>query len=194
MSVSRQTTSRSARRPRSTICSARMRASSSVFMKAPSPTFTSRTIASAPAGELLRHDRGGDERDDVDGRGHVPERVELLVGRDEVGGLPDDREADLAHLRDELVGRQLDAEAGDRLELVERAARVPEPAAGHLPEGDAAGGDDRADGDRGLVPDAAGRVLVDDAPPERPPRSSVSPERIIASVSACVSRPVSPRK
>ena len=48
MSVSRQTTSFPARRPRSSICSARMRASSTVFMKAPSPTFTSRTIASAP--------------------------------------------------------------------------------------------------------------------------------------------------
>ena len=48
MSVSRQTTSRSARRPSSSIDSASTCASSSVFMKAPSPTFTSRTIASAP--------------------------------------------------------------------------------------------------------------------------------------------------
>jgi hypothetical protein len=49
MSVRRQTTSRPSLLPRSTICSARILASSIVFMNAPSPTFTSRTIASAPA-------------------------------------------------------------------------------------------------------------------------------------------------
>ncbi len=49
MSVSSHTTSRPASRPSSTIVSASSRAASSVFMKAPSPTFTSRTIASAPA-------------------------------------------------------------------------------------------------------------------------------------------------
>ena len=53
MSVSRQTTSRPARFPRSTICSARIRASSIVFMNAPSPTFTSSTIASAPAASFF---------------------------------------------------------------------------------------------------------------------------------------------
>ena len=49
MSVSTHTTRRSARRPSSSIASARARASSSVFMNAPSPTLTSSTIASAPA-------------------------------------------------------------------------------------------------------------------------------------------------
>ena len=44
---------RPARLPRSTICSARMRASSSVFMNAPSPTLTSSTIASAPAASFF---------------------------------------------------------------------------------------------------------------------------------------------
>ena len=53
MSVSRQTTSRPSRRPRSTICSARIRASSTVFMNAPSPTFTSSTIASIPAASFF---------------------------------------------------------------------------------------------------------------------------------------------
>ena len=49
MSVRRQVTSRPARTPISSICSASTRASSSVFMKAPSPTFTSSTIDCAPA-------------------------------------------------------------------------------------------------------------------------------------------------
>ena len=68
---------------------------------------------------------------------------------------------------EKFVGRQLDAKARDGLELVERAARVAEPAAAHLPERHAAGGDDRTDGERGLVPHAAGRVLVDHLAAER---------------------------
>src|SRR4029450_12580038 len=102
----------------------------------------------------------------VHGRGDVAERVELLIRRNEVVRLADDREADVAHLLDELLFRQLDAEAGNRLELVERAAGVPEPASAHLAERDSAGRDDRADDDRRLVTDAAGRMLVHDLSPE----------------------------
>ncbi len=116
--------------------------------------------------DLLGHDARRDQRDAVDGRRHVPERVQLLVRRDEVRGLTDDRHADVSNLRDELVQAQLDAEARNRLELVQRAAGVTEPASAHLPERNAARGDDRPDGDRRLVPDAPGRVLVDDASPE----------------------------
>src|SRR5262249_54373057 len=83
--------------------------------------------------------------------------------------LADDRDADLAYLRHELVDRQLDTEARDRLELVERAAGVAEAAAAHLPERHAARRDDRPDRERGLVPHAARRVLVDDPPTERGP-------------------------
>ena len=140
------------------------------------------------AGELLRHDRRGDQRELVDRRRHVAERVEQLVGRDEVAGLADDRDADVANLRDELVEAQLGAEAGNRLELVERAARVPEAAAAHLPERHAARGDERRDRQRRLVADAAGRVLVATLRPGCAPRSIVSPLRTIASVSANVSR------
>ena len=49
MSVSTQTTSRCACVPSAIIVSASTCASGSVFMNAPSPTFTSSTIASAPA-------------------------------------------------------------------------------------------------------------------------------------------------
>ena len=49
MSVSRQTTSRPARVPEIEHRLGELRASSIVFMNAPSPTLTSSTIASAPA-------------------------------------------------------------------------------------------------------------------------------------------------
>ena len=127
-------------------------------------------------GDLLRHDARRDQLDVVDGRGDVAQRVQPLVGRNEIAGLADDREPDVLDLRDELVFGELDAEARDRLELVERAAGVAEPAPAHLPERDAARGDDRPDRDRRLVPHAAGRVLVDDRSPER----GVQVERVAA--------------
>src|SRR5581483_10713911 len=87
-------------------------------------------------------------------------------GRHEVARLTDDRAADVADLRHELVERQLRAVARDRLELVERPAGVPEPAAAHLPERHPAGRDDRGDRQRRLVAHAAGRVLGDHLAPE----------------------------
>ena len=71
---------------------------------------------------------------------------------------------------------QLDPEAGDRLELVERATGVAEPAPGHLPEGDAARSDDRPDRERRLVPHPARRMLVD----ERAAEGGVQIDRVAA--------------
>jgi hypothetical protein len=117
-------------------------------------------------GDLLRHDARRDQLDAVDRRSDVAQRVQLLVGRDEIGRRADDRQSDVAHLSDEFAEAELDAEAGNRFQLVERATGVTEPAAAHLAEGNAARRDDGTDGDRRLVADAAGRVLVDDAAAE----------------------------
>ena len=65
---------------------------------------------------------------------------------------------------------------------------MAEAAPAHLRERDAARRDERPERERGLVADAAGRVLVDDLAPERATRSIVSPLATIASVSASVSR------
>ena len=167
MSVSTQTTSRPARWPSAIIVSASTCASGERLHERAVADLDVEHDRVGAGGDLLRHDARRDQRHVVDRRRDVAQRVELLVGRHEIRRLADDREADVAHLRDELVRRQLDAEAGNRLELVERAARVAEPAAAHLPERHAARGDDRADGERRLVADAAGRVLVDDAAAER---------------------------
>ena len=74
------------------------------------------------AGDLLRHDARRDERDLVDRRRHIAQGIELAIGGHEIGALAGDREADLLHLRDELLDRELDAEAGDR-----RACRACRP-------------------------------------------------------------------
>ena len=113
------------------------------------------------AGQLLAHDARGDQRDVVDRRGDVAQRVHRLVGRHEVGRLRAHREADRLDLRDQLVAGELGAHAGDRVELVERAAGVAEPAAGELDHLHAELGRERGDDERGAVADAAGRVLVD---------------------------------
>ena len=106
MSVSRQTTSRPARAPSSTIGSARLpRVVERLHERAVADLDVEHDRVRA-RGELLRHDRRGDQRDAVDGRGDVAQRVELLVRGHEVAGLPDDREPDVAHLRDELVDRR----------------------------------------------------------------------------------------
>ena len=110
--------------------------------------------------DLLRHDARRDQRDLLDGRGHVAQRVEAPVGGYEVRRLADDRQADVSDLTDERLGLQLDREAGNRLELVQRPARVPEPSTAHLRERDAARGDHGAEGYGRLVADPAGRVLV----------------------------------
>ena len=82
-----------------------------------------------PLGQLLRHDRGRDQGDRLDRRRRVAEGVEPLVGRGDLGGLADQDEAALVEHRLVAVEVEVDAEAGDRLELVERAAGVAQPAA-----------------------------------------------------------------
>ena len=68
-------------------------------MNAPQPVFTSITRPSRPGGELLRQDRGGDQRDQLHRAGHVADGVEPAVGGREVVGLADDGAADLARRR-----------------------------------------------------------------------------------------------
>src|SRR5690606_8019019 len=109
--------------------------------------------------DLLRHDRAGDEGDRLHGRGDVAQRVELAVGRCDVAAGAGDDPADVGEDLAVAVGGQHGLEAGDRLELVERPARVAETPAGQLGHGGAAGGDE-GDQDQGdLVADAAGGVL-----------------------------------
>ena len=115
-----------------------------------------------PGGELLGQDAGGDQRGGFDRRGHVADRVEPPVGRRHGGRSADDGAAGRAQRRDEFVPRELRAVAGQALQLVQRAARVPEPAPRHHRHPAAARRDDRRQHQAHLVADAAGRVLVHD--------------------------------
>ena len=114
-----------------------------------------------PLGELLGQDGRDDEGDALDGRRHVAEGIDALVGGGDLRRLPDHAAAHLGHDAREVLGRELGREAGDGLELVERSAGVTEAAAAHHRDRDAARGDERGEGERDLVADAAGGVLVD---------------------------------
>ena len=81
-------------------------------------------------GQLLGHDAADDERDAR--HGHVAQGVELLIRRVEVRRLTGDDHADAVHILQKALHGQVDVEARNALELVERAARVTEAAAGHL--------------------------------------------------------------
>ena len=75
-------------------------------------------------GDLLAHDRRGDQRDGLDRAGDVTQRVQLLVGRGQAGTGGTDDGADLLQLLQHLVGAERRPPTGDRLELVQGAAGV----------------------------------------------------------------------
>ncbi len=115
-----------------------------------------------PGGELLRQDRGGDERDRFDRRRHVADGVEAPVGGRQIGRLADDRAAGFLHDAPEEREVGLGCVARNRIELVERAAGVAEAAAGdHRHEG-AGSRQHRRQHQRHVVADPAGRMLVED--------------------------------
>ena len=110
--------------------------------------------------ELFGHDGRRDERQRIDRRRHIAQRIELFICRCQITGLPDDRNADLLYLLQELLCRERRFVAGDGFELIDRAARVTEPAPGHFCHLAAEARDDRRQNQRRLVAHAAGGVLV----------------------------------
>ena len=114
-----------------------------------------------PGRELLRKDGRHDERQAVDGRRHVADRVQAPVGRRDAVAGAHDRDARLAHRLAHALGRRARLVTGNRLELVERTARVREPAADDHGYPGAAGREHRPERERDEVADAAGRMLVE---------------------------------
>ena len=113
-------------------------------------------------GELLREDRGGDQRYGVDGRRNVADGVQPPVRRGQIVGRPDDRASGVRD--DALKGVDVGGRvvAGYRIELVEGAPGVAEAAPGDHGHRRPACGQERCQNQAGLVADAAGGVLVED--------------------------------
>ena len=117
--------------------------------------------AAEARGELLREDRGGDEIDRFDRRGDVANGVKALVGRSELARLADDGAARLAHGAAKGRDPGLRAIPFDRLELVERAARMAKAAPRDHRHEAAGGGDGGREDQAHIVADAARRMLVE---------------------------------
>ena len=182
------------RRSRASARTARARRSI-VFMNAPLADLAVEHEAVDALGELLRHDRRRDQRQRLDRRRsrRAARTAACRPARSARSGRSGTRRARRRARRNRSTG-QVDAEPGDRLELVERAAGVAEAAARHHRHRDAARGDRRRERDRDLVADAAGRVLVDLRAARSLDRSITSPERVIASAHVASSRSSRPRK
>ena len=130
-------------------------------MNAPDPAFTSSTIRSVPTASFfditLAAISGSDSTVAVASRSAYS------------GPSAGTRSADCAatahpialDLRSQLVRAEIGAQARDRLELVERAARVAEPPARELRHRQAEGGAQRREHQRDAVGHTAGGVLVD---------------------------------
>ena len=85
MSVSSAVTRLPAPRPMPTSAAASRRASGRRLHEGAAPHLDVEHQPVDPLGQLLRHDRGGDERDRLDRGGDVAQRVELAVGRGDAG-------------------------------------------------------------------------------------------------------------
>ena len=111
-------------------------------------------------GELFGKDGRGDERDAGHGAGNVAERVNFLVRRNHPVGLTADDTADFLHLLNDFSGGQHGFEAGNGIELVERAAGDAQAAPGNHWHAETEAREQWRERQRDLVADAAGGMLV----------------------------------
>ena len=98
--------------------------------------------------DLLAHNRRADQRRTLHRSRHIAQRIHLLVSRDNLFRLPNQHHSASGEHLAHSVRREIYVEAGNRLELVERAASVPEAAS--------AGCSQRRNQQRRFVADATG--------------------------------------
>ena len=111
-------------------------------------------------GQLLRHDRRGDQRYAFHGAGGIAQRVNQTIGRRQLRRLTGERQPDLGNLRLDLIHRQIRAETGNGFQFIQRATGKAQcPAADHR-DLRAGRGRDRGRNQAGFVAHATGRVLV----------------------------------
>ena len=119
--------------------------------------------------QLLGQNRGGDERNGLDGGRHIARGIDALIGWRQITGLPDDGDPDLLdHLAQQLGGRSR-LIAGDGVELIQGAAGMTQATTRDHRHEATTGGHQRPQHQRGDIADPTGGVLIDDGPPEREP-------------------------
>ena len=111
-------------------------------------------------GEFFAHDGGTDEADIFDSGSGVAQGVDFFVGGSNFGGLTDEAHAAFAEHAVKILQGEIYVEAGDGFELVERAAGVAEATTADHGNGEASGGGDGGENERGFVADATGGMLV----------------------------------
>ena len=129
MSVISACTRLSMRRPMPTIICARRRASTWRFMKAPAPTFTSRTSASRPTAIFFDMMEDAIRAYGFNGCGGIAQRVQASVGgRDLRGVWPMKAKPCSASCARNSSRVRLVRKPGNRFQLIQRAAGVTQRA------------------------------------------------------------------
>ena len=124
------------------------------------PRFYIQQDAVRAGSQLFTHDAAGDERNTGNRSRYIPQRIHLFVRRSQVARLPDDRDAYVVHLPEKRFLRERHRASGDSLDLIQRAARMPQAAAAHLRNLYAARGHDRPRHQGGLVAHAPRGMFV----------------------------------
>lgn len=110
--------------------------------------------------DLLGHDARCNQRNALHSGGHVPQRIELLVCRRQVSALAHHTGAYGIDGADKFLWRKLHTEAGNGFQLIHSAAGVSQTTPGHLRHRHSAGCHNGSHHHGGLVPHAAGGMLI----------------------------------
>ena len=117
--------------------------------------------ASQTLRELLAHDARRDQRNRLHGRRRVAKRVQPSIDRRDLSRLAQEHAPDAIQLSARQREREVAAKSRDRIELVERAACVPESAPGHHRHHDSHRRREWREHQRNLVAHAASGVFID---------------------------------
>ena len=116
--------------------------------------------AVASGGQLFAHNAGGDQRNALHRRRHIPQRVHLPVRRGHLAALPHHGNPQPVDLVKKFLFAQGNPGTRHRFHLVHGAAGVAKPTAAHFGHLYAAGRRHRGHNQRGFIPHAAGGMLV----------------------------------
>ena len=91
---------------------------------------------------------------------HIPQGIELFIRRSQIRRLSHDGNADAVYLLLKLLRGNLRGKSGKAFQLVNGSPGMPQPAAAHFRDPDAAGGNHRCQRQRRLIANAPGGMFV----------------------------------